>query len=97
MCFWFLPGVQEARGCRFCTSESMQRLKCGASGLLQGLMLDPDNKMIPLKTQGAILYRLKSQIERGVAIIRLCCSLDSEESELPFDTAPLSQSEPSKE
>lgn len=61
----FLRGVEDAHDCligsvlrRFCMSESMHGLKSAASRLLEGLMLDPNRKMIPLKTQGAILYRL---------------------------------------
>lgn len=68
----FPPGVRDAHGCLigtvlccFCTSESMHTVKCAARRLLQGLMLDPNRKMIPLKTQGAILYGLISWIERG--------------------------------
>lgn len=61
-----LPGVRDAHSligsvlCGFCMSESMHRVKRAASKLLPGLMLDPNRKMIPLKTQGAILYGLIS-------------------------------------
>lgn len=72
--------------CCFCTSESMHSVKCAASGLLQGLTLDPNRKMIPLK---------KTKNTRG-HFVRTEGLLSHRKTE-SLDVAVLLQSEPSQD